>query len=459
MPEPHPFTVLPGAERSPIWQAYQRLEQTQWLAPEQLESLQLQKVRELLSHCQRNVPYYRELFARERLAPADIRTFADFRRLPILPRRTWQERYPDFLAEALPPTIKAAGTVNTSGTSGIAVQVRQTNLGNLWWLAFYLRDLAWCGVDVRKSIACIRTIKLKTDEQRRKFLAGISQRSWHSSLAGIIETGVAHGMDLHQDPRKQLAWLRQVKPHYLLSHPANLDFLGHLVRDSGEPLAGLLGIQSFSDTLDDDVRRRVEAAFGVAVKNTYSCMEAGYVASPCPSGSGLHVHGENVILELLDAAGNPCAAGQTGRVVLTVLHNHLTPFVRYDILDEATLAEPCSCGRGLSLLARVEGKRRPLMRVAGGRWKSPINLLQTIRAVGPHVQQQIIQKADGSFLVRIVPAPGWTEEHARRIPEIVNDYCESPVHTDVEILGRLPLPPGGKVQEVVSELTPTIRAD
>ena len=96
------------------------------------------------------------------------------------------------------------------------------------------------------------------------------------------------------------------------------------------------------------------------VKNLYSTTEAGYIASPCPSGTGLHVHSENVIAEVLDERDRPCAPGQTGRLVFTTLHNFLAPFIRYDILDEVTLAsEPCPCGRGLPLWTRVEGRRHP----------------------------------------------------------------------------------------------------
>src|SRR5439155_10265812 len=132
-------------------------------------------------------------------------------------------------------------------------------------------------------------------------------------------------------------------------------------REAGQRLPGLRAIQSIAEALTEEARASVEAAFGVPVKNLYSCMEAGYVASTCPEGHGLHVHAENVLLEVLDEQGRPCRPGETGRVVLTALHNFLTPFVRYEILDGATLgAERCPCGRGLPLLTGVQGRQRPV---------------------------------------------------------------------------------------------------
>ena len=52
------------------------------------------------------------------------------------------------------------------------------------------------------------------------------------------------------------------------------------------------------------------------------------MASVCPRGHGWHVHAENVLLEILDDQDRPCRPGQTGRVLLTTLHNYLTPFLR-----------------------------------------------------------------------------------------------------------------------------------
>src|SRR5205807_2315700 len=112
----------------------------------------------LLEHCRQHVPYYQELFAAARIVPAEIATLADFRRLPLLQRRTYQEHYPRFQARQLPSGTAATMQLRTSGTSGMPIEVRQTNLVNLWWFAFHVRDLEWCGVDVRGRLAVIRGV-------------------------------------------------------------------------------------------------------------------------------------------------------------------------------------------------------------------------------------------------------------------------------------------------------------
>src|SRR5207244_2653048 len=121
-------------------------------------------------------------------------------------------RFADFRARALPPGTVPADKLTTSGTTGTSIEVLQTNLVQLWWFAFYLRDLEWCGLDPRGRLAGIRTMEKLTPEMQRQFREGVALRFWNKALEPLIEMGPSYGIDLHQDPRVQLAWLRRMAP-------------------------------------------------------------------------------------------------------------------------------------------------------------------------------------------------------------------------------------------------------
>ncbi len=202
-----------------------------------------------------------------------------------------------------------------------------------------------------------------------------------------------------------------------------------------------------------DVQQRIEAAFGVPVKNTYSCTEAGYLASPCPAGHGLHVHAENVLLEVLDGEGLPCLPGQTGRIVITTLHNFRTPFIRYEIMDEATLGPArCQCGRGLPLLLRVDGRRRPMFVLPGGQRRDSAPLVIGMERTDGIYQYQIVQRAEEHVVVRVVPNSRWTPEQPDRIRALFHAFFERPIRVDIECVAHLELPPGGKLRVAVVEI-------
>jgi phenylacetate-CoA ligase len=430
------------------------LEQTQWLDRTEIERLQLAQVRSLLAHCVKNVPYYRRLLAAHGIAAESVQTIQDFRRIPILERRTFREQFSQISAGSLPEGIREAGKAYTSGTSGVPIEVLQTNLVNLWWQALLLRDHLWSDIDPRRTLASIRATA-KTGAELDRLLQGVALPHWSRVLNTIIETGPAHFMDIHQHPSQQLAWLRKIEPDYLLSFPSNLEFLGGLIMQDGPRLRKLRMIQAISETLSEPTQKRIESAFGVPVKNTYSCSEAGYVASPCPDGQGLHVHAENVLVEVLDTQGLPCAPGQTGRVVLTTLQNFLCPFIRYEIADEAEVgAERCACGRGLPLLNRVLGKERPVLQLPDGRVKHSSALTIGLWRAGGFHQFQVCQRERDYVVVRLVPDRTWTEEHASRVTRAVHDFFEAPVRVQLELSERFELPRSGKLLAVVSELEP-----
>jgi phenylacetate-CoA ligase len=443
---------LPDAALSQVWVAYQELERTQWLPPDELARRQLQQVRALLAHAVVHVPYYREALPAAGVTPGTIQSQEDFRRLPILPRKTYQERHTEFCAEELPPGTIAAGHVMSSGSSGIPVRVPQTNLVNLWWCACFLRDLDWCGIDLSGTLAAIRTTKA-TGSERERLLQGVSMPHWLPQLAGLIDTGPSFLMDLGQEPRRQLHWLRQIAPDYLVTFASNLAVLADLALEEG-PIPYLRGIQTISEHLSDEVRARAETAFGVPIKDTYSCVEAGYLASPCPLGHGLHVHAENVLLEVLDETGRPCGPAQTGRVFITTLHNFQTPFVRYELMDDVTLGPgPCPCGRGLPLLTRVLGKQRPRFSLRDGRQKSSVDLVVALEKIAGIRQFQVTQSALDQVVVRVAAGPAWSAEEASRVRRHVADFFEGQAQVGLVVTDRIAPPPSGKLQCMVNELS------
>ena len=63
------------------------LEQTQWYSQQQIRDLQMYKLKELLEHAYRNVPYYRTSFGELRFVPSAMSGYEDFRRLPLLDKK------------------------------------------------------------------------------------------------------------------------------------------------------------------------------------------------------------------------------------------------------------------------------------------------------------------------------------------------------------------------------------
>src|SRR3954463_12547594 len=198
------WPAVPYPQVGLVWNAYQELDRTQWLAAGEIEALQLRQLNGLIDHCRKNVPYYARVLREVDLGERSIDSLDDYRRIPFLTRELYQKHQAELLATKLPDGMIAAPKPSyTSGTSGVPIAVHKSNRDALWWSAFFLRDLEWCGMDPRGRLAAIRLLAY-TPEDLPAALAGGAVPHWNKAIQMLIDTGPCLGIDVRADPRKQL---------------------------------------------------------------------------------------------------------------------------------------------------------------------------------------------------------------------------------------------------------------
>jgi phenylacetate-CoA ligase len=119
----------------------------------------------------------------------------------------------------------------------------------------------------------------------------------------------------------------------------------------------------------EDMRRRIEAAYGVKAFNSYGLSELNGpgVAFECPEQNGMHVWEDHFLLEVLHPETlNPVAPGEVGEIVLTNLSRRGMPILRYRTRDLASFdGRPCACGRTHRRLSRIQGRTDDMLIVKG----------------------------------------------------------------------------------------------
>jgi phenylacetate-coenzyme A ligase PaaK-like adenylate-forming protein len=170
---------------------------------------------------------------------------------------------------------------------------------------------------------------------------------------------------------------------------------------AGEQLNGRLRIApelitTAAEVLTPDQRARITQAWGHQPYNLYGSTESP-IAAECDRHRGLHVFEDVIILEVLDAGGNPVPPGNYGeRLLITALFRRTQPLIRYEISDMVRMSpEPCSCGRIFGLIDGIQGRVEEVLEfdgLNGGRVKiDPIffePLLGPIRALAWQVVQE-----------------------------------------------------------------------
>ncbi|MGD1056008.1 MAG: hypothetical protein ABR992_01195 [Solirubrobacteraceae bacterium] len=145
-----------------------------------------------------------------------------------------------------------------------------------------------------------------------------------------------------------------------------------LARLVGEARAGRLQIQprrimTMAEPLLAETRQAAEALWQAPVANMWGTSEAGVTAIGCFKGTGMHLTEDLVIVEAVDADGDPVPPGvRSHKVYVTNLFNPLMPLIRYEISDEITLLdEPCACGSVHQRIADIEGRNDDIFVYAG----------------------------------------------------------------------------------------------
>jgi phenylacetate-CoA ligase len=401
-----------------------------------LEVLQARQDRLLRAHvCRaaRNVPYYRDLFARLGLSPEDIQTVDDLRRLPILEKeevRGQEERFVD-------PTVLLKFKATTSGTTGKPLRLfRDYHSVNLESAALW-RQRGWAGYGLGQRRATLRgDLIVPGDRARPPFWVHLPatrqllMSSYHMSDAFLP---------------KYLARLRAFRPAAVEAYPSSAYRLAFFMEQHGEEPLGVKGVFTSSEMVFDhqlDVIRRMLGP----VFDYYGTSERSAMFCQCEEGR-YHYAMDYSVVEFLP--------GRDGmrRVLGTTLHNAAMPFLRYDSGDLVEMdSEPCPCGRTFPTVRSIVGRQDDYVVTPSGRWLGRLNLI--FAGVPNIIESQIVQERLDAVRILILPAPDFGPADRAVLVEKARKRLGSEVTFTIEEVDTIGRTSRGKYQLVVSHLTP-----
>ncbi len=335
-----------GVERA-LWNA-----DRESLAGDALEELRWAKLQRQIQYCYRTSSYYRGKLREVGAEPRDIRTWNDFRRLPVLLTKEDQRRSQEaslreeghpYGTYACAPVESIVGAYTTSGTTGAPT--------------FYLFTMHDFAVHNEITARVFWRAGLRAGDT---LLWAFGTGAW---VAGAIPPCFRHmgvrsiNVGTEGGSEAVLRFTLLTRPETLVATPSMLEYLierapqvtGRSVSElglvrlvsGGEPGAGL-----------PDTRRRLSEAFGAPIYDFIGpTSQFGYVSCNWPDYEGmhnvapdLHLWGEDLVdpvtkepIEVRD--------GAIGEAYMTDLEREAGPVLKYaygDILQVFTA--PCRCG-------------------------------------------------------------------------------------------------------------------
>lgn len=421
------------------------LESERWPRDRLLE-LQNRRLRRIVRHAYDNSPFYRRSFDEAGVAVPDIRTIEDLPKLPILTKEAVRANG-DSLLTSRPRRGWLEG--HTSGTTGsplavwydrrTCVETNAVDARHKRWAG--LRDGEWIGLFLGRVVVPIG--RRKPPYWRiNHALRQVWFSSFHlsdESLPQIVEE------------------IKKRSLRVLEGYPSTLFVVADHLRHRGETLP-LRAVITSSETLHRVQRETIERAFRCPLFDFYAMAERTVFAGECEFHEGKHVAEEYGVLEIVDANGEPVAAGDMGYVVGTSLHNTAMPMLRYRMSDVTSLlTDPCPCGRTLMRMSDVSTKAEDIVVTPDGRWISPSVLTHPFKPLHSVTRSQIVQLQPDHVVVKIVPDGEFPPSERRQLLESLTARLGREVRIDIEVVDDIPRDPSGKFRWVVSRIPHDLR--
>lgn len=207
-------------------------------------------------------------------------------------------------------------------------------------------------------------------------------------------------------------------------------------------------IVTTGESLQPQVRIRIESAFRVPLFDQYGCNDGGVLAQSCHRGR-YHL-AENVsIVEILEG-DQPCPPGVEGDVAVTNLHSRVLPFLRYKVGDRAVLGEGiCPCGEPGPTLARLAGRELDVLKLPDGTELTGLPLMNAFKQAPNVLRWQIVQPHSNVLRVRLEVGPDFGEEEGSRITEFLKKHCRGQATVVLTTTEPIERTAGGKHKVVI----------
>lgn len=408
---------------------------------EELLAFQNRKLRHLIRCAFRDVVYYRRLFERTGIRPDDISTPGDLSLIPITERNHLRAASPeDLISRHVSPDRLVRRL--TSGSSGRPFVVRRAPLEDHVIHMFRIRAERYYGLRLRDRTAAVMAAGI-AGEKRETFLTSLRQ------AAGVHRF---YPVNCLQPSEAIRACLEQLNPDTILGYPSALAQLSLVPgRFPGDRLRY---ITCGGESLTSLKRKTIEGCFGVPVFDIFGAHECNIVAWECSRTGLYHVCDDNVVAEVV-RDGKPVREGERGELVVTVLHAHAMPFIRYRLGDTVVKGpDICPCGRPFSTFREIGGRIRDYFTLPDGRCVHPLEVvLPVISDNSPWLNQfQMTQETERGFVLRVTVLREPTSAELTTLQTLSLDRIGPGAEFRIEVVDSIPFEASGKFKDCRSLL-------
>lgn len=359
------------------------LEPIERASRDELQSLQLERLKWTLRHAYENVPHYRSAFDAAGVHPGELTSLADLARFPFTDKKTLRDNYPFGLFAV--PREQVARIHASSGTTGKATVVGYTQRDIDTWAGVVARSIRAAGGRPGDMVQVSYGYGL--------FTGGLGAHYGAEKL-GCTVIPMSGGQT-----EKQVQLIQDFRPSIIMVTPSYmLNIIEEFARQGLDPAQSSLRVGIFgAEPWTEAMRREIETRAGIDALDIYGLSEVigPGVASECiESKDGPVIWEDHFYPEIIDPdTGAVLPDGEEGELVFTSLSKEALPIIRYRTRDLTRLLPPTS--RAMRRMGRITGRSDDMLIIRGvNLFPSQIEeLILAMPALAP--QYQLVVGRDG----------------------------------------------------------------
>jgi phenylacetate-CoA ligase len=333
--------------------APQDLEPIERASRDELQALQLERLKWSLRHAYDNVKHYRDAFDAKGVHPDDLKSLADLAKFPFTDKKTLRDNYPFGLFAV--PREKVVRVHASSGTTGKPTVVGYTQRDVDMWADVVARSIRAAGGRAGDMVHVSYGYGL--------FTGGLGAH-YGAERLGCTVIPMSGGQT-----EKQVQLIQDFKPSIIMVTPSYMLNIVEEFQRQGLDCArsslqvGIFGAEPWTNAM----RAEIEQRAGIDAVDIYGLSEVigPGVASECiESKDGPVIWEDHFYPEIIDPeTGEVLPDGEEGELVFTSLSKEAMPVVRYRTRDLTRLLPPTS--RAMRRIGKITGRSDDMLIIRG----------------------------------------------------------------------------------------------
>ena len=320
---------------------------------DELQALQLERLKWSLKHAYDNVEHYRKKFDAAGAKPGDLKTLDDLAKFPLTNKSDLRETYPFGMFAV--PMDQVVRLHASSGTTGKPTVVGYTARDIDTWTNCMARSIRAAGARPGDKVHVAYGYGL--------FTGGLGAH-YGSERLGLVTIPMSGGMT-----ERQVQLITDFKPDIIMVTPSYMLAIADEMEKQGlDPRQCSLRIGIFgAEPWTNEMRRQIEQRLSLDAIDIYGLSEVmgPGVAQECvETKDGLTVWEDHFYPEVIDpATGRVLPDGEQGELVFTSLTKEALPVIRYRTRDLTRLLP--GTARTMRRMEKITGRSDDMMIIRG----------------------------------------------------------------------------------------------